>query len=800
VRWALLDFQATADAGTDILGELAFSGGEAAGYGDHRSLAVESAAEVLVDTGVLRVVLAAGPDSPIADLQCSTGPVLDAARSGLRVLDRKGRPCQVQWGLPRVEENGPLRSVARADGKVIGRGFSLDLGARFHFFAGSAAVRLELAIRNPRRARHPGGIWELGDPGSVLLREVALDLVRPESSPADRIEWSVEAASPWNVSRERVEVYQESSGGENWCSRNQVNRHGVVPLRFRGYELTADGATASGHRATPVVVTRGGSITLGATVRHFWENFPKGLLGGPYGVTVGLFPGRAADLHEIQGGEQKTHECCLLFGPDPVTASPLEWCRSPLLAHLSSEWYAESGAVTWLTPAASDPHADYLALVSGAIEGDESFVVKRERADEYGWRHFGEIHADHEAVYAPNPAVFVSHYNNQYDAIDGFAVHFLRTGDARWWRQMDELARHVVDIDIYHTGEDKAAYSHGLFWHTAHYIDGGRATHRGQPGAPGVPGGGPANEHDYTTGLMRHYFLTGAEASRAAVLELASWVLDMDDGRKSVFRWLDRGDTGLASATGAESYHGPGRGAANSILTLLNAHVLAGDPRYLEKADQLVRRCIHPAEDITALDLLDAERRWSYTVFLQALGRYLQHKAERGTLDSMDCYARASLLHFARWMADHEYPYLEKPEILEYPNETWAAQDMRKCEVFDLAFVYAAAGERERFKERAEFFFRYSTRTLSGMATHTLARPRVLMLSYGWAHAFFCQHHEADRLEVPSDSAAWGQPLRFVPQKARAVKRAKVLLVSIATVFLVAAAAAILAWLAEWFR
>src|SRR5258708_37731702 len=112
-------------------------------------------------------------------------------------------------------------------------------------------------------------------------------------------------------------------------------------------------------------------------------------------------------------------------------------------------------------------------------------------------------------------------------------------------------------------------------------------------------------------------------------------------------------------------------------------------------------------------------------MFLQSLGRYLDDKAERDQRDQMYAYARASLLHYARWMADHEYPYLDKPEILEYPTETWAAQDMRKSEVFKYAALHAKGGERARFLERAEFFFRDSTSRLSGMKTRTLCRPVV---------------------------------------------------------------------------
>src|SRR5207248_3079 len=163
-------------------------------------------------------------------------------------------------------------------------------------------------------------------------------------------------------------------------------------------------------------------------------------------------------------------------------------------------------------------------------------------------------------------------------------------------------------IDIYHTDFDKSAYNHGLFWHTYHYVDAGTSTHRSYP--RGTAGGGPADEHNYTTGLMLHYFLTGDRQSRQAVLELAQWVIDMDDGRKTVFRWLDRGPTGLASATASPFYHGPGRGAGNSINALLDGFRLSGKPSYLSKMEELIRRCIHPADDVAARNLLDAERRW----------------------------------------------------------------------------------------------------------------------------------------------------------------------------------------------
>ncbi len=48
-------------------------------------------------------------------------------------------------------------------------------------------------------------------------------------------------------------------------------------------------------------------------------------------------------------------------------------------------------------------------------------------------------------------------------------------------QQANDLARHVSDIDIYHTSEDQAKYNNGLFWHTYHYVDAGKSTHRSYP-------------------------------------------------------------------------------------------------------------------------------------------------------------------------------------------------------------------------------------------------------------------------------------------------------------------------------
>jgi hypothetical protein len=688
------------------------------------------------------------------------------------------------------EPAGPVRACVRLRATVGDDRRRLDLVARYSFFAEQPFVRVQATLRNPRRAQHAGGFWDLGDPGSLLIRELAFVVTLPEGQ-GTRDAWcSPEPSLALERCALPYELYQASSGGEHWRSSNHLDRHRSIPLEFRGYRTRSGSIAASGLRATPVVTVRHGAHVVSLAQRQFWQRFPKAIETDGTSVRLGLLPALAPGPHELQGGEQVTEEFVVSFAEDTVTETTLDWVRDPLRVTATPEWYCGAGAMPALIPAARDPNAGYLALVNAAIVGDEALAIKRERIDEYGWRSFGDLYADHETVKHQGPSPLISHYNNQYDAVAGFACQFFRTGNLGWLALMEDLARHVIDIDIYHTSEDKPAYSQGLFWHTAHHTDADLATHRTYPRSAAPSSGGPSPEHNYNTGLMLHYFLTGDVHAREAAIGLADWVIAMDDGRRTPLRWLTRQPTGIASATGSVSYHGPGRAPGNSIVSLINACRLTGEQRYLQKAEALIGRCVHPRDDLPSLDLLDAERRWYYTVFMQALGRYLEFKAERGALDARYAYARAALLHYARWMAVHEYPYLEKPAILEYPTETWAAQDMRKSEVFHYAARHAAGEERSVFLERADFFFDYSVSTLLGVKTRTFTRPIVLMLTNGYAHAYY-QLMGVSSAPEPGGGDDFGTPVRFRPQKAVALQRL-VILCGLAAAAGIAALAALL--------
>lgn len=783
VRWVLLDFQANARRNATL--ELSNDDGEAARAAESLT-ARSSTSRVIVTGGDRSFSFAAGTASPFASVTVDGQDVLDASRTRFAILGRDRVELPVRFDRVDVEEDGPLRVRVAMHGHVQAD-VALGLTCRIDLFAGHCAAKLRVVLHNPRAAQHAGGFWELGDAGSVLLQRVALEIAGSRSLASTPVSVSVERGAAFADCEAPFLLHQESSGKSHWQSPVHVNREGRVPLRYAGYRLSAGPHTRTGAQASPIVRVGTGAHARSVTSRLFWEVFPKAYAVSADGVLgIELLP-VVDDLHELQGGERLTHELVLAFGD--IETETLEAFRSPSTAVVDPQWWAASGDVPFLGPV-TDADAPYERLVRAAIDGDDTFQRKRDRIDEYGWRHFGDLYADHENGAIPDRAPIVSHYNNQYDAIFGLTVQFMRSADPRWWDLARDLAAHVVHTDIYWTDEDKSAYNGGLFWHTAHYADAGRSSHRTYAHASGVTGGGPSVEQNYSTGLLLHHLLTGDPASREAVLRLARWTTDMDDGRLTVFRFLSRAPTGLASATGSADYHGPGRGPANAIHTFLNAFRLTRDRVWIDRAEALIRRSIHPADDLSARNLLDAERRWYYTVFLQALGRYLGFKSELHEEDATWQYARASLLHYARWMVAHEYPYLDKPEILEYPTETWAAQDMRKCEVLDLAARYAATEEeRSRFAARAQYFFDASVATLTRWPTRTWTRPVVLMLSYGYAHLWHIAH--TDQPLRPCSSGELGAPIRFVPQKVVAMRRAKAIVgagVAVVT-------AAVIAWL-----
>ena len=763
IKWLLVDTQV--DSGANAEQRLTLRRGAAPAPAT--GIAIQELDDTLrIDTG------AAVFDVPRAGGAVFASVAIDgknwlARGMNVRVAGARGAEWTVRLAQAQIEERGSVRTSVVCSGTIESGGREVArLTLRLIFVQASAALRIECEIWNPRAARHVGGLWDLGDGGSVAIQDLSIEL-RP-IEPPQRLAWQTSPGAWREETASAVSIYQDSSGGENWNSPNHIDARGKSTVTFRGFRVQgATGVLAQGERASPALKLSGAAGWICASVGKFWQNFPKALRFRDGILSVGLFPAESAAGFELQGGEKKRHTVLIEFGR---TGEPRghESLHAPLAVGLEPGESAASGAVSYLLPAADDGNAEYLRYVGSLLEGPHAIAAKRECIDEYGWRNFGDLYADHEAVNHRGPAPFISHYNNQYDFVCGAGMHYLRSGDARWRELMVDAARHLIDIDIYHTRDDKAGFSGGLFWHTDHYQPAATCTHRtySRANARGPYGGGPSNEHNYTSGLLQYFLLTGDREAADAVVKLADWVIAMDDGARTLFGFIDDGPTGLASKTRDMDFHKPGRGAGNSINALLDAYAVTRQRRYLQYAERLIERVIHPHDDVAALGLDQPETRWSYVVFLQVLGKYLDQKLEWGETDYLFWYTRAALLTYARWMREHELPARDQMHKVELPTETWPAQDIRKCHVFHLAARYAPPPARAAFSEKAALFFDRCLADLLSYPTAHLTRPQVILCVYGVVHGYY-QHDPHVAALPPEPDFDFGAPVSFEPQGAR---------------------------------
>lgn len=685
-----------------------------------------AARTVVIDTQRLRLFdLTDSNISGQVKLCCPDTPV-DGHVEGV-VETYNYRTLLTSQGALRVEVN--LRGVFE-----LVEGGRLDFLCTLIIAANGDHVNGSLTLHNAAAARHPGGLWDLGDANSLYFDSLTLGLnwdAVPEKMQGQLKISPTQPSLPFTGS---AVLTQLASGGEQWDSPTHVNARGRVNLAAPGYIACIDGEELRGKRADPFAQIVRSETSISVRLEDFWERFPSELAINREGVTAGLLP-NTGEAHELQPGERCTHRFAFDF--TNRDASEMVEDTTPFPEPRIS---LDGGHVqTCALPELNDPvHIDsrVQAIIDQGLDGDRNFFSKREAIDEYGWRNFGDLWADHETEGYQGKRPFVSHYNNQYDPLFGFLKQYLNSGDTRWFSLAKDLARHTVDIDIYHTDDDRLEYNHGLFWHTDHYLPAETSSHRSYSrrqtkdayeGHAG--GGGPGGQHCYTTGLLYHYLLTGDEASRESLYGLKNWITCVYEGAGTLtdvaLAVKNRQRQDLKNRLTGE--YPLDRGIANYLNALMDCYVLDHSPKTLIQIAEIVQRTIHPADDIGQRKLEEVEEHWFYVVLLQALNRFLVLKADIGQIDHDFLYARDSLLHYAAWMVDHEAPYLERPDVLEFPNQTWTAQDLRKANVLFWAAHWSPC-DGAAYNKKAHHLVDYIADTLCNEPSRQYTRILALLM------------------------------------------------------------------------
>ena len=98
---------------------------------------------------------------------------------------------------------------------------------------------------------------------------------------------------------------------------------------------------------------------------------------------------------------------------------------------------------------------------------------------------------------------------NHYDWSYGMYLQMMRTGAVRFANLARVMARHEIDLDLYHTRADSTAFNHQKNWE-------GRPSHNN----PDNTFGGGRPTHTWTQGYALHWLLTGDPRGRDACEEL----------------------------------------------------------------------------------------------------------------------------------------------------------------------------------------------------------------------------------------------------------------------------------------
>ncbi len=712
-RWALLSFQADVPAKGKAVYRL--TSGKRAPIDKRLTFKLEDGiAEI--DTGTAQFRIDTRRFRLFDSVIVGEKELLTDAPDGGAVLEEESgskHRGDLKTTKAEFEDTGPMTVVLVVRGQVRPGGELplADYVCRMHFYAGKSEVRVFYTLHNPAAHRHPGNIWDLGTGGSVFMEDFSVSLPLVPGSWVSRI--GIDADSPVLSA---TKLYQDSSGGDNWDSANHIDKDYQVPVSFRGYRVyEADQKVSEGYRADGWLHVRGALGGIGVSVRDFWQNFPKALEFKHNKLRIGLWPREFAGVHEMLGGEQKTHEMLFVFHDaemdDQTVEQRMKSFQQPMYAMPDPETIYATRAF-WPTAPLDREKFEMLERTCDTFvypdERQASVIAKWEQIDEFGWRHFGDTFADNEGSPAKMVQDFpehhfgrqpISHYGNEYDVNYGVTLQGLRRGDPKWMWLADVMCRHYADICIYHTDVDGSdAYSHGPFMHTTHDTAAFRSTHRMYPRETKkyelqYSSGGPNAGHCYVASLAQHYYFTGDRVSREAFLEVADWSV-----HSSWFTRMMMGDV---------------RGVGNLLMTHVYAYQLTKNRKYYDAAIKMIDYIQKPFEGLGA------------TLFVKAAGRFLDMKVENDEIDADYHKALGKMLMFGDL-------YLTLPD--GKPNR-WLEQTCFYSELLFTCYIHASDDHpnRGQYFASGEALMEHAQSRWSGSYRST----KTLIMCFGNTGAFF---------------------------------------------------------------
>ncbi len=127
-----------------------------------------------------------------------SGPCESTIRIRPRITAENGRQLSLVIDSIREVVSGPVRRVFVLSGRLK-TDPQITVQFRMTHWVQLDSLQLDARIRNSRRAKHSGGLWDLGDAGSVHLRSFVLDCSSEESGTTPAAWWKAETDQPFRV-------------------------------------------------------------------------------------------------------------------------------------------------------------------------------------------------------------------------------------------------------------------------------------------------------------------------------------------------------------------------------------------------------------------------------------------------------------------------------------------------------------------------------------------------------------------------------------------------------------------------
>jgi hypothetical protein len=566
IKWVLLDFQAVVKDEKEAVYYL-----EDGGQGNTpRGIKLQQTEELIeVDTGKLQFSInKTGPNlfEQLSVKGFGANPIITSKQqSGLELTGTDNQVFASYFSPPDevlVEEQGPLRSVIRIRGNFAaedGEIFQPQIARytiRIHSYYNQDYIRLFFTLENNGKYgfRHENHQSESFDFKQLSLK-LNLNLEQ------DTYLRTQEYDSKYTPD-ERFFLYQH----------HRLIDPANEEQNFSYTIKQGDKVAEEGKRSAGWLEISDSRHEMTVAVRYFWQNYPKSITFWHNTLSLGLWPWggkwppQAAENYRFRGGTHKSYEILLRFNRKSNRSLPsaqlVECFKNPLFAIAPPKWYADSKAlgltapkgITSEDPIIAEALQKYEKLQACKVHIEESEIqhekyppstvyTEREKRGEhmdwYGWMDFGDIPWGGQQG---GGAYSSGHYDWPY----GLLLQFLRSGDYAFFQLGEEMARHRMDIDQYHTDRGSPYLNH-FQWNEFGNHDRSR-----EPWEPNP-------SHTWAQGLILYHLLTGNQKARETALEVGQatttyWNMVPGSAELRIQGWSIENLLALYQLTGEQAY------------------------------------------------------------------------------------------------------------------------------------------------------------------------------------------------------------------------------------------------------